>query len=100
MKNKFDDIFSGIENDIELDDLNHLMDKVKSIKKKVKGKNKPKTITIPNNIHTIVREYCDMMGLNIGEWCASVLREKIEQKEGECLIKTDKNTKRIERRRR
>lgn len=62
------------ENDVE-----NLKAKMKEIEKKVKEKNKPKTITISGIDHSIIKSYCNSLNLNIGEWTAKVLIEEIER---------------------
>ena len=60
---------------------------LKEAKRKLKEKNKPKTITISSSDHDLIKKHCSIFGLNIGEWTSNVLKREIE--ESSCLIKED-----------
>lgn len=63
--------------DITESDLNEFKSKMKEIEKKVKEKNKPKTITISGKDHSIIKQHCTKLNLNIGEWVSEVLLREI-----------------------
>lgn len=77
------------ENDVE-----NLKAKMKEIEKKVKEKNKPKTITISGIDHSIIKSYCNSLNLNIGEWTAKVLLEEIER--NRCITYSDETYEEIQ----
>lgn len=50
-----------------------IKEKFKQVENSLRGKIKPKTITISGPSHTKVREYCSLINENIGEWCDKIL---------------------------
>ncbi len=79
LKTRISNILTDI-NEVDMDekDILELKNKMKEIEKKIKEKNKPKTITISGKDHSIIKEYCTTLNLNIGDWTAKVLLDKIE----------------------
>ena len=88
LKNRISNILTDI-NEVDLDekDILELKNKMKQIEKKIKEKNKPKTITISGKDHSIIKEYCTTLNLNIGDWTAKVLLDKIEA--DKCFVELD-----------
>lgn len=68
-------------------DVKNLKTKMREIEKKVREKNKPKTITISGEDHSIIKSYCNSLQLNIGEWSAKVLLDEINKHK--CILFDD-----------
>lgn len=80
MSNYIDDLLKNLEkDDMTEEQISELMLKVKDVQKKLKEKNKPKTITISAKDHQKIKKYCTMMDLNIGDWSSKVLLDEIEK---------------------
>ena len=56
-----------------------IKDRIKQFEEKLKEKVKPKTITISNNAHNIIKNYCTFYNFKIGDWVEKTLLEKIEE---------------------
>lgn len=79
------DILDDYEgSNISESDILEFKTKVKEIEKKIKESNKPKTITIPAKDHNIIKKYCALYGLNIGDFVSKLVLKEIENKS--CLI--------------
>lgn len=65
-----------IENISEVD-LNNIKNQLKQVEKKVKEKNKPKTITISGDVHSKIKNHCSLFNLNIGEFTEKILLEEL-----------------------
>lgn len=80
------DLYIKYSNDDNIDekDIQMFESTLKTLKKKIKEKNKPKTITISGSVHDKVKKYCNHLNLNIGDFTESVLIK--EMKGNECLI--------------
>ncbi len=72
-------ILNGNIDKIEESDLATLKSKLKEVEKKVKEKNKPKTMTISGKDHAIIKQYCTMFNLNIGNWVSKILLKEINE---------------------
>jgi hypothetical protein len=68
-------------------DIKNLKTKMREIEKKVREKNKPKTITISGEDHSIIKNYCSSLQLNIGEWASKVLLDEINKHK--CILFED-----------
>jgi hypothetical protein len=71
------------------EDLVVLTNQLKTAKKILKERNKPKTLTISGNDHYKIKNYCKSLNLNIGEWASKVLLKEID--DNSCLIKDSRN---------
>lgn len=60
------------------DQIQTLKERIKLFEDRLKEKVKPKTITISNNVHNIIKNYCNFYNLKIGDWVEKTLMEKIE----------------------
>lgn len=83
IRNRLGFEMDGIINSLESCDMSEqeILDmkaKMKAMDKKLKEKNKPKTITVSSQTHNKIKNYCVVMNLNIGEWVTETLLEKIE----------------------
>jgi hypothetical protein len=58
--------------------------KIKLAEKKIKERNKPKTLIISGDIPQKVKKYCTTFNLNIGEWVENILVKEIEK--NNCVI--------------
>lgn len=56
-----------------------IKERIKLFEDKLKEKVKPKTITISNNVHNIIKNYCNFYNIKIGDWVEKTLMEKIEE---------------------
>jgi hypothetical protein len=75
---EMDGIINSLENcDMTEQEILDMKSKMKAMDKKLKEKNKPKTITVSAQTHNTIKNYCNVMNYNIGEWTTSVLLEKI-----------------------
>jgi hypothetical protein len=81
-------------NDIDEDYLAEVKEKLKKAEKKLKEKNKPKTITISGRSHEVIKKHCNLFNYNIGEWTEKVLLEEIQK--NNCIIKDERDHKEIE----
>jgi hypothetical protein len=80
--------------DSDVDDTELLLllkEKVKSIEKKIKESNKPKTITISGKTHNEIKKFCTTLNFSIGEWCEKILLNEI--KNNSCIIYDDYDEK-------
>lgn len=76
---KFDDAFLSLNvDDMDIDDIRALKERLKDVENKVKENNKPKTITISSKSHKEIKEYCERIGHNIGDWCESILMKELD----------------------
>jgi len=82
-------------NDIDEDYLNEVKEKLKKVERKLKEKNKPKTITISGKSHESIKKHCSLFNYNIGEWCEKVLLNEI--KKNNCIIKDERDYKDIQK---
>jgi hypothetical protein len=74
-------------------DLNNIKNQLKQVEKKVKEKNKPKTITISGDSHIKIKKHCSLFNLNIGEFTEKVLLEEIEK--NKCIENDERDYKEI-----
>jgi hypothetical protein len=81
----------GVVDDITESDLNDFKSKMKEIEKKVKEKNKPKTITISGKDHSVIKQYCSKLNLNIGDWVSKILLSEINN--SPLIILNDEDSK-------
>ncbi len=58
--------------------LSDIKSEIKLIEKKVKEKNKPKTITISGKAHNRIKKYCKIFNENIGEWSEKILLKELD----------------------
>jgi len=85
---EMDGIISSLEScDMSEQEILDMKSKMKEMDKKLKEKNKPKTITVSAQTHNTIKNYCNVMNYNIGEWTTSVLLEKI--KDDKCVEVVD-----------
>lgn len=89
-------IINGDIDKIEESDLLSLKSKIKEIEKKIKEKNKPKTITISGDIHAKLKKYCTILNLNIGEFTEKIIIKELEKNnflinDDNCLIIENKD---------
>jgi hypothetical protein len=83
-----------VEN-ISESDLNSIKNQLKRVEKKVKEKNKPKTITISGESHSKIKKHCSLFNLNIGEWTEKVLIEELNK--SNCIEKDERDYKDIQK---
>lgn len=94
LKPEIESILDNIEKlDINEDDLQGFKLKMKTLEKKIKEQNKPKTITISSKDHATIKKYCTIFNLNIGDWVTKTLLEKIES--DNCIISEDIDSKEL-----
>jgi hypothetical protein len=86
-------IISGNIDNIEENDLVSLKSRIKEVEKKIKEKNKPKTITISGDVHSKVKKYCTTFNLNIGEWTEKIILNELS--ENNCIILDDREEKEV-----
>jgi len=86
-------IISGNIDNIEENDLVNLKSRIKEVEKKIKEKNKPKTITISGDIHTKLKKYCTTFNLNIGELTERLIIDEL--KKNDCVIIDDREEKEV-----
>jgi hypothetical protein len=100
IKNKLgyemDGLLNNLDNyDITEEEILEMKEKMKEMYRKLKEKNKPKTITISAQTHSSIKKYCNSMDLNIGDWVTKVLINEIneerctEEFEQEDYVKTE-----------
>jgi hypothetical protein len=75
--------------------LNSIKDQLKRVERKVKEKNKPKTITISGESHSKIKKHCSLFNLNIGEWTEKVLIEELNK--SNCIEKDERDYKDIQK---
>lgn len=85
-------IISGNIDNIEENDLVSLKSRIKEVEKRIKEKNKPKTITISGDIHAKVKKHCTTFNLNIGEWTEKIILDELDKN---CIIVDDREEKEI-----
>ncbi len=56
-----------------------IKERIKKFEDRLKEKIKPKTITISNNVHNIIKNYCNFYNTKIEEWVEKTLLERIEE---------------------
>ena len=83
-----------VEN-ISESDLNSIKNQLKRVEKKVKEKNKPKTITISGESHSKIKKHCSLFNLNIGEWTEKVLMEELNK--SNCIEKDERDHEDIQK---
>ena len=83
-----------VENISEVD-LNNIKNQLKKVEKKVKEKNKPKTITISGDAHGKIKKYCNLFNYNIGEFTEKILLEEIEK--NKCIEKDERDLEDIKK---
>jgi hypothetical protein len=94
LKPEIESILDNIEKlDINEDDLQDIKLKMKNLEKRIKEQNKPKTITISGKDHSVIKKYCTIFNLNIGDWATKTLLEKIES--DNCIISEDIDSKEL-----
>jgi len=65
---------------LEEEQIQSIKERIKNFETKLKEKViKPKTITISNDIHNVIKNYCTFYDYKIGDWVEKTLLEKIEQ---------------------
>ena len=74
-------------------DLKEAKNRLKHIEKKVKEKEKPKTITIPGDTHQKVKKHCKELNLTIGNFTTDVLIKEIGN--AVCITKEDKSQEEV-----
>lgn len=79
------DIIPDVEDGLTLEDVASMKKKLKDLEKKVKQNQKPKTITISSKSHNVIKNYCKIFNLNIGDWTEKILLQEI--KSNDCIIK-------------
>jgi hypothetical protein len=90
MNQSVNKLVSSISNlDIDEENIKGLEKAIDDLKKKVKERNKPKTITISGKDHSIIKKFCIELNLNIGEWTSKVLLSEIRKHD--CFIVDDKD---------
>lgn len=74
-------------------DLQILKEKVKILERKIKERKKPKTVTIAGDAHFKIKEYCNLININIGDWVSKTLIDTIDKiiEENNCIIKDDRD---------
>jgi hypothetical protein len=76
---EMDGLIQNLDNyDINEEEILEMKEKMKLMDKKLKEKNKHKTITISGYDHTKIKNYCISLDINIGDWVSKILLEKIE----------------------
>jgi hypothetical protein len=60
------------------DQIQSIKNRIKDFEAKLREKVKPKTITISNNVHNTIKNYCNLFNLKIGDWVEKTLMDKIE----------------------
>ncbi len=78
------DIFENDVDDINEEEVLRLKSKVKEMEKRLREKNKPKTITISGSDHAKIKAFCSSLNLNIGDWVSRTLLKEIL--ENSCII--------------
>lgn len=91
------DILVGNIDKIEESDLDSLKSKIKEVEKRVKEKNKPKTITISGKDHAKIKKYCSLLNLNIGDWVTKVLLKEIDDSSAIIIDNESTNAEILER---
>jgi hypothetical protein len=86
-------IITGNVDGIEESELLNLKSRIKEAEKKIKEKNKPKTITISGDMHAKVKKYCTTFNLNIGEWTEKLLLNELDK--NNCIIIDDREEKEV-----
>ena len=77
-KSYYSTLMSNLDNidsvtELDEEQVLKIKEKFKQVETVLKGKIKPKTITISGPSHTKIREYCALLNENIGEWCDKIL---------------------------
>lgn len=86
----------SIENlNIDEDGIKELKKGITQLEKKIRERNKPKTITISGKDHSIIKKYCQELNLNIGEWSSKVLLSEVSK--NECVIVDDRTSEEIKK---
>lgn len=76
---EMDGLLNNLDNyDITEEEILEMKEKMKEMDRKLKEKNKPKTITVSAQTHSSIKRYCKSMDLNIGDWVTKVVIDKIE----------------------
>lgn len=68
-------------------DIIALKKQLESLSSAINEKSKPKTITISSDVHSVMKDFCNKMGYNIGDFTEKAILDKIElDKSNEVLI--------------
>lgn len=67
-----------MEDVLDEENLLTLKEQVKLLEKKIKEKNKPKTITISGETHNKIKNFCNSINMNIGDWVSKTVIDAID----------------------
>lgn len=81
----------GMEEVLDEENLLTLKEQVKLLEKKIREKNKPKTITISGETHNKIKNFCNSININIGDWVSKTVIDAIDDyiNKYDCILNSE-----------